>query len=197
MFENPRRGRQARNFTTKCCENSRSQIVFRTDIFRKLPLGAPIYGKCSSRLTVYKNCDRVFLAYDFSGVICMLHISNRLLLRWQTPRRIPQLLSIASQVSGVGYVMRPILLIMWTAFQSLTLRDNNDTTSSRSLTGTQNADCVAVSTRPLTILSLAAWNWLKLNTSTATTTQLHTCTGRSAKRLAMRWAWTQNCHREG
>ena len=27
--------------------------------------------------------------------------------------------------SGVGYVMRPILLIMWTTFQSFTLRDNN------------------------------------------------------------------------
>ena len=39
MFENPRRGRQARNFTT----NSRSQIGFRTDIFRKLTLGAPGY----------------------------------------------------------------------------------------------------------------------------------------------------------
>ena len=41
MFENPRRGRQARNFTKKCSENSRYQIVFRTDIFRKLTLGAP------------------------------------------------------------------------------------------------------------------------------------------------------------
>ena len=41
MFENPRRGRQARNFTIKCSENSRSQIVLRTDIFRKLSLGAP------------------------------------------------------------------------------------------------------------------------------------------------------------
>ena len=91
MFENPRRGRQARNFTTnvpkildlkssseqiffrklslsapekwavipifrcrksqerqaskkfykKCSENSTSQIVFRTDIFRKLTLDAP------------------------------------------------------------------------------------------------------------------------------------------------------------
>ena len=40
MFENPRRGRQARNFTT-CSENSRSQIVFRTDILQKLTLGAP------------------------------------------------------------------------------------------------------------------------------------------------------------
>ena len=40
MFESPRRGRQARNFT-KCSENCRSQIVFRTDIFRKLTLGAP------------------------------------------------------------------------------------------------------------------------------------------------------------
>ena len=40
MFENPRRGRQARNFTNKCSENSqRFQIVFRTDIFRKLTLG--------------------------------------------------------------------------------------------------------------------------------------------------------------
>ena len=42
MFENPRRGRQARNFTTNVLENSRSQIVFRTDIFRKLTLGAPV-----------------------------------------------------------------------------------------------------------------------------------------------------------
>ena len=41
MFENLSRGRQARNFTDKCSENSRSQIVFRTDIFRKLTLGAP------------------------------------------------------------------------------------------------------------------------------------------------------------
>ena len=42
MFENPRRGRQAGNkFYNKCCENSRCQIVFRTDIFRKLTLGAP------------------------------------------------------------------------------------------------------------------------------------------------------------
>ena len=44
MLENPRRGRQARNFTKKCSENSRSQIVFRTDIFRKLMLGAPDEG---------------------------------------------------------------------------------------------------------------------------------------------------------
>ena len=28
--------------------------------------------------------------------------------------------------SGVGYVMRPILLIMLTAFQSFILRDNNN-----------------------------------------------------------------------
>ena len=41
IFENRRRGRQARNFTNKCSENSRSQIFFRTHIFRKLTLGAP------------------------------------------------------------------------------------------------------------------------------------------------------------
>ena len=28
--------------------------------------------------------------------------------------------------SGVGYVMRLVLLIMWTAFQSVILRDNNN-----------------------------------------------------------------------
>ena len=37
-----------------------------------------------------------------------------------------------------------------------------NTTSSRSLKWTQNADCVVVSTRPLTIWSLAALNLLKL-----------------------------------
>jgi len=42
MFGNPRRGRQAsKTFDNKCSKNSRSQIVFRTDIFRKLTLGAP------------------------------------------------------------------------------------------------------------------------------------------------------------
>ena len=36
----------SKKFYNKCSENSRSQIVFRTDIFRKLTLGAPeILGK--------------------------------------------------------------------------------------------------------------------------------------------------------
>lgn len=42
MFENPRTGRQVRNIYKKCFENSRSQIVFQTDILRKLTLGAPV-----------------------------------------------------------------------------------------------------------------------------------------------------------
>ncbi|CAH3032031.1 unnamed protein product, partial [Porites evermanni] len=58
-------------------------------------------------------------------------------------------------------------------------------TSSRSLTWTQNVDCMAVSTRPLTTWSLAALNWLKLNIPAATTRQLHPCTGRSAKSFAL------------
>ena len=41
MLENPKIVRQARNFRTNAPKNSRSQIVFRTDIFRKLTLGAP------------------------------------------------------------------------------------------------------------------------------------------------------------
>ena len=45
MFENPRRVRQARTeFYNKCSENSRSQIVVRTDIFRKLSLGGAPEG---------------------------------------------------------------------------------------------------------------------------------------------------------
>ena len=43
MFENPRRGKQAgKKVYDKCSENSRSQIVSRTDIFWKLKLGAPV-----------------------------------------------------------------------------------------------------------------------------------------------------------
>ena len=43
-FENPRRGRQAgKKFNNKCSENSRSETVFRTDIFEKLSLGAPVF----------------------------------------------------------------------------------------------------------------------------------------------------------
>ena len=48
-FENPRRGMQARNFSNKCSENSRSQIVFGTDIFQKLSLGAPEQCNCCNR----------------------------------------------------------------------------------------------------------------------------------------------------
>ena len=39
MFENPRRGRQARNYTKNV--PIILQIVFQTDIFRKMRLGAP------------------------------------------------------------------------------------------------------------------------------------------------------------
>ena len=39
MFENPRRGRQARNFTTNV---PKILDLKRTDIFRKLTLGAPV-----------------------------------------------------------------------------------------------------------------------------------------------------------
>ena len=41
MFENPRSGRQARNFTTNVRKILDQKIVFRKDIFQKLTLGAP------------------------------------------------------------------------------------------------------------------------------------------------------------
>ena len=44
MFENPRsEGHASKKFYNKCSENSRSQIVFRTDIFQKLTLGVPVF----------------------------------------------------------------------------------------------------------------------------------------------------------
>ena len=41
MFENPEERQTSKKFYNKCYKNSRSQIVFRTDIFQKLTLGAP------------------------------------------------------------------------------------------------------------------------------------------------------------
>ena len=41
MFENPRRGRQARNFTTNVPKILDLKSSSETDIFRKLSLGAP------------------------------------------------------------------------------------------------------------------------------------------------------------
>ena len=41
MFENPKERQAGKKFYKKYSENSRSQIVFRTDIFRKLTLSAP------------------------------------------------------------------------------------------------------------------------------------------------------------
>ena len=51
MFENPRRGRQARNFTKnvpKILDLKSSSEQHGTDIFRKLTLGAPDLGKLAS-----------------------------------------------------------------------------------------------------------------------------------------------------
>ena len=48
MFENPRRGRQARNFTTNVRKILDRKIVFRTDIFRKLSLRAPVNSTITS-----------------------------------------------------------------------------------------------------------------------------------------------------
>ena len=55
-FENPRRV-GSKKFYNKCSENSRSQIVFRTDIFQKSSLGAPAilsdYQLCLSKIELY------------------------------------------------------------------------------------------------------------------------------------------------
>ena len=48
MFENPGERQASKKFYNKFSENSRSQIVFRTDVFRKLALGAPEEGLSDS-----------------------------------------------------------------------------------------------------------------------------------------------------
>ena len=76
MFENPRRGRKTRNFTTNVPKNSRSQIVFRTDTFRKLTLGAAeectegvISEMTTTSMGIRKNATIIKkLAYDISAV---------------------------------------------------------------------------------------------------------------------------------
>ena len=50
-----RRRQASKKFYNKCSENSRSQIVFRTDIFGKLTLGAPDY-----RYSMLEKCFAVF-----------------------------------------------------------------------------------------------------------------------------------------
>ena len=41
IFPKSQERQASKKFYNKCSENSRSQIVFRTDIFQKLTLGAP------------------------------------------------------------------------------------------------------------------------------------------------------------
>ena len=62
MFENPRRGRQARLYN-KCSENSRSQIVFRLRYFPKIEVGCP----CSLFLYTKINVSSSLFAFRFTS----------------------------------------------------------------------------------------------------------------------------------
>ena len=53
--------RQAsKKFDNKCSENSRSQIVFRTDIFQKLTLGAPDTTPTFFAVDTLLACEQAF-----------------------------------------------------------------------------------------------------------------------------------------
>ena len=81
MFENPRRGRQARNFATNVSKNARSQIVFRTDIFRKLTLGAPVFIRELKQRRFWAlqfNRKR----YQFWTIYCLYSFRGDLLEKW-------------------------------------------------------------------------------------------------------------------
>ena len=82
MFESPRRGRQAsKKFYNKCSENSRSQIVFRTDIFRKLSLGAPVTVKTSTVATASKKSNNDRFHPQFAIIVFKMKVPYSLLSR--------------------------------------------------------------------------------------------------------------------
>ena len=71
MFENPRRGTQARNFTTNVSKildlkSSSEQII----IFRKLLLGAPVYLKLVRRSVVDQGVNS---SLEVSVLVLALH----------------------------------------------------------------------------------------------------------------------------
>ena len=62
MFENPRRGRQARNFTTNVSKILDLKSSFEQIFFRKLSLGAPVSCGCSVFTSFRPNvCSRPHL----------------------------------------------------------------------------------------------------------------------------------------
>ena len=74
-------GRQARKFYNKCSENSRSLIVFRTDIFRELTLGAPkkllpnLSGKEVRKFSEFYINTRVSLLAIYILILhCDIHV---------------------------------------------------------------------------------------------------------------------------
>ena len=86
MVENPRRGRQAKKNCKKCSENSRSQIVFRKGIFRKLTLGAPVFFffffffcRHSNSYSVEREHTAVARGLQDFNCLCSVSYSRRVL----------------------------------------------------------------------------------------------------------------------
>ena len=90
MFENPRRGRQARNFSKNVPKilYLKSSSAFRTDIFRKLTLGAPVFNVGLTRIGRLEErsrlCDRVCNAMGASVSLNDIDIAHRVPLRDST-----------------------------------------------------------------------------------------------------------------
>ena len=108
MFQNPRRGRQAKNFYKKCSDNSRSQTVFRTDIFRKLTLGALI-----SRRHHWFTQEMTFGGESPYWWRVTTQIWEVLLIRWSrfSPiRRTTQIWVVTRNQCGIAPIVSPTLL---------------------------------------------------------------------------------------
>ena len=72
MSENPRRGRQAINFTTNVPKildlKSSSEQIF----FRKLSLGAPVCYRVSEKFKLQKNCETSSAHQSILGLVQMM-----------------------------------------------------------------------------------------------------------------------------
>ena len=60
MFENPRTRQASKKFYNKCSENSGSEIVFRTDILRKLTLEGIRFLPCNRPINYSKESDIIW-----------------------------------------------------------------------------------------------------------------------------------------
>ena len=107
MFQNPRRGKQ--EILQQMLQNSRSQIVFQTDIFGKLMLGAPEY-----RYSMVEKCsaffERIWYPFEWLGVSLQKKLSS-IRMAWAINSE-----KIVVRLNSLGYPSEKKMSSIWTAW---------------------------------------------------------------------------------